>query len=56
MLNQKTTDKASVDWDVYIKECLEVAATSLTPYKIIPYKNGRGIKQAVVEKQIKEVL
>ena len=55
MLNQKTADIASVDWDVYIKECLEVAATSLTPYKIIPYKNGKGIKQAIIEKQIKEV-
>ena len=55
MLNQKTVDIASVDWDVYIKECMEVAASSITPYKIIPYKNGIGIKQAVIEKQIKEV-
>jgi hypothetical protein len=50
-MNKYTTNDASTNWDVYIKECLEVAATSATPYKIIPYKNGKGIKQAIVEKQ-----
>jgi hypothetical protein len=54
-MNKSTMTEASKNWNVYIKECLEVAATSLTPYKIIPYKNGKGIKQAIVEKQIKEV-
>lgn len=27
------------NWDLYIKQCIEVAETSITPYKIIPYKN-----------------
>jgi hypothetical protein len=54
-MNKSTMTEASKNWDVYIKECLEVAASSITPYKIIPYKNYKGIKQAVIEKQIKEV-
>jgi hypothetical protein len=54
-MNKSTMTEASKNWDVYIKECLEVAASSITPYKIIPYKNYKGIKQAVIKKQIKEV-
>jgi len=54
-MNKSTMTEASTNWDIYIKECLKVAASSITPYKIIPYKNYKGIKQAVVEKQIKEV-
>jgi hypothetical protein len=54
-MNREMLSEASTKWDVYIKECLEVAASSITPYKIIPYKNYKGIKQAVVEKQVKEV-
>jgi len=54
-MNREMLSEASTNWDVYIKECLEVATSSITPYKIIPYKNGKGIKQAIVEKQIKEV-
>jgi hypothetical protein len=54
-MNKSTMSEASTNWDVYLKECMEVAASSITPYKIIPYKNGIGIKQAIVEKQIKEV-
>jgi hypothetical protein len=54
-MNKSTMSEASTNWDVYIKECIEVASTSITPYKIIPYKNGTGIKQAIVEKQTKEV-
>ena len=55
-MNKQTMSEASTNWNVYIYECKKVAATSITPYKIIPYKNGTGIKQAVVEKQTKEVL
>jgi hypothetical protein len=51
---KKTMSEASTNWNVYIKECQEVASTSVTPYKIIPYKNGTGIKQAIVEKQTKD--
>jgi hypothetical protein len=52
-MNKSTMSEASKNWNVYIKECIEVASTSITPYKIIPYKNGTGIKQAIVEKQSK---
>jgi hypothetical protein len=54
-MNKSTMTEASKNWNVYIYECKKVAATSITPYKIIPYKNGTGIKQAIVEKQTKEV-
>lgn len=54
-MNKSTMTEASTNWNVYIKECMEVAATSITPYKIIPYAKNKGIKQAVIEKQIKEV-
>jgi hypothetical protein len=49
-MNKSTMSEASTNWNVYIKECMEVAATSITPYKIIPYAKNKGIKQAVVEK------
>ena len=50
-MNKSTMTEASKNWDVYIKECQEVAASSITPYEIIPYKKYNGIKQAVVKKQ-----
>ena len=52
-MQREMLSEASKNWDVYIKECMDVAATSITPYKIIPYKNGTGIRQAIVEKQSK---
>ena len=54
-MNKSTMTEASTNWDVYIKECMQVAASSITPYKIIPYKKYNGIKQAIIEKQVKEV-
>jgi len=54
-MNKPTMSEAAQNWNVYIYECKKVAASSITHYKIIPYKNGLGIKQAIVEKQIKEV-
>jgi len=50
-MNKSTMTEASTNWDVYIKECMEVAASSITPYKIVPYKKYNGIKEAVIEKQ-----
>ena len=50
-MNKSTMSEASTNWNVYIKECMQVAASSITPYKIIPYAKNKGIKQAVVEKQ-----
>jgi hypothetical protein len=52
-MNKSTISEASKNWKVYIKECMEVAASSITPYKIIPYVKYKGIKQAVIEKQSK---
>ena len=52
-MQREMLSEASKNWDVYIKECMDVAATSITPYKIIPYAKNKGIKQAVVEKQTK---
>ena len=54
MTNNKNNNPA-YNWDLYLKQCMEVAATSITPYKIIPYKKYNGIKQVVIEKQFKEV-
>jgi hypothetical protein len=53
-MNKSTMSEASTNWNVYIKECMDVAATSITTYKIIPYAKNKGIKQAVVEKQTKK--
>jgi len=50
---KKTMSEASTNWNIYIKECIEIAASSITPYKIITYKKGIGIKEAVIEKQSK---
>ena len=50
MTNNKNNNPA-YNWDLYLKQCQEVAASSITPYEIIPYKKYNGIKQAVVKKQ-----
>jgi len=57
MTNNKNNNPA-YNWDLYLKQCQEVAASSITPYEIIPYKKYNGIKQAIVKKQntFKEVL
>jgi len=55
MTNNKNNNPA-YNWNVYIYECMKVASTSITPYKIIPYKKYNGIKQAVIIKQQKEVV
>jgi hypothetical protein len=53
-MQREMLSEASKNWDVYIKECMQVAASSITPYKIIPYAKNKGIKQAVIEKQTKK--
>jgi len=57
MTNNKNNNPA-YNWDIYLKQCQEIAASSITPYEIIPYKKYNGIKQAIVKKQntFKEVL
>ena len=50
MTNNKNNNPA-YNWDLYLKQCQEVADSSITPYEIIPYKKYNGIKQAIVKKQ-----
>ena len=33
------------NWSTYIKQAIETGLKSPTPYKVIPYKNGTGIKK-----------
>ena len=51
MYNEKTNQVT--DWPTYIKKCNEVGLSSPTPYKVIPYKNGIGIKKIEFIKPIK---
>jgi hypothetical protein len=32
-------------WETYIIEAIKTGIESPTPYKVIPYKNGQGIKK-----------
>jgi len=33
------------DWKTYIEQAIKTGLESPTPYKVIPYKNGIGIKK-----------
>ena len=35
----------ATNWKAYIDECIKTGLESPTPYKVIPYKNGIGIKK-----------
>ena len=35
----------ATNWKYYIEDCIKTGLESRTPYKIIPYKNGIGIKK-----------
>lgn len=41
------------DWKQYIEQATKTGLESPTPYKVIPYKNGRGIKKTEFFKPIK---
>jgi len=41
------------DWPTYIKEAIKTGLESPIPYKVIPYKNGIGIKKIEFFKPIK---
>tara|TARA_B110000902_G_scaffold149570_1_gene172206 strand:- start:35 stop:334 length:300 start_codon:yes stop_codon:yes gene_type:complete len=43
----------AISWKQYIKDCIKVGLESPIPYKVIPYKNGIGIKKIVFIKPIK---
>ena len=42
-----------MNWSTYIKQAIKTGLESPTPYKVIPYKNGIGIKKTVFLKPIK---
>jgi len=44
-----------MNWKQYIEDCNRVGLESPTPYKVIPYKNGIGIKKTVFLKPIKKI-
>ena len=35
----------AISWKKYIEDCIRVGLESPIPYKVIPYKNGIGIKK-----------
>ena len=35
----------ATNWKYYLKACIKTGLESSTPYKVIPYKNGIGIKK-----------
>ena len=35
----------AISWKKYIEDCIKVGLESPIPYKVIPYKNGVGIKK-----------
>ena len=43
----------ATNWNYAIKEHIKTGLESPTPYKVIPYKNGVGIKKTVFLKPIK---
>jgi hypothetical protein len=43
----------ATNWKAYIDECIKTGLESPTPYKVIPYKNGIGIKKIEFFKPIK---
>ena len=43
----------ATSWKYYIKEAIKTGLESPTPYKVIPYKNGIGIKKIEFIKPIK---
>jgi len=44
-----------MNWKTYIEDCNRVGLESPTPYKVVPYKNGIGIKKTVFLKPIKKI-
>jgi len=43
----------ATNWKYYIEDCIKTGLESPTPYKVIPYKNGIGIKKIEFIKPIK---
>ena len=43
----------ATNWETYLMEAIKTGLESPTPYKVIPYKNGVGIKKIEFIKPIK---
>jgi len=43
----------ATNWETYLMEAIKTGLTSPTPYEVIPYKNGIGIKKIKFIKPIK---
>ena len=43
----------ATNWETYLMEAIKTGLTSPTPYKVIPFKNGIGIKKIEFIKPIK---
>jgi len=41
----KKRKERNMNWKEYIKQAIEIGLNSPIPYKVIPYKNGVGIKK-----------
>jgi predicted ATP-dependent endonuclease of OLD family len=52
-LVDKQDNKKAQNWSSYIKSAIKTGLESPTPYKVIPYKNGIGIKKIEFFKPIK---
>jgi hypothetical protein len=50
---KKHHHKMATDWNYAIKEHIKTGLESPIPYKVIPYKNGIGIKKIEFFKPIK---
>ena len=44
-LFKKKSELLANNWPSYIGEAIKTGLESPTPYRVIPYKNGRGIKK-----------
>ena len=43
----------AINWKAFTQSAIKTGLESPTPYKVIPYKNGRGIKKIEFIKPIK---
>jgi len=51
--NDRHNHLMATDWKYYIQEAIKTGLESPIPYKVIPYKNGIGIKKIEFFKPIK---
>jgi hypothetical protein len=46
----------ATNWKTYIDQAIKTGLESPTPYKVIPYKNGIGIKKIDLSSNIKQII